>query len=1323
MTKLSLFQGLLLFLSLFAKSMDETGSFLEHELITDELKGLWNAQVRESLSDPERRELSEVQEVDLAITVDVHGKNAKELCKAKRDEYCEESGAPNPDLKTECDYTETGYSYIGPVNCNPKKGDSCLCVIYISHIGSSEIINQIAKKTGTTLIDQNSHEIHYYLDDSDNDVEVSDPIWSLDALDRSDDSITDGSFTYLKTDGEGIIVYVLDTGVNNHDDFGDRLVEGANFTDDPADTGTNDVDGHGTHVAGTIAGTKYGPAKAAKIKAVKVLGDDGTGSTQGVINGMQWACEDMAKHNFKGVINMSLGGGKSVVENNALNTAFDSGCIFVVAAGNESSDACNVSPASAEKAITVGAVDVRNNPAWFTNHGPCVDIQGYGVDIISASHRDPSQSTSLSGTSMASPQVAGVVATIMSRHNTVDGAMITNMLVVGDYGRSFEVSGLRPNTVNRLVASPVDGTMDLPDPTHQPTKPPTEPCLTPRRVELHTDDYPDEMDWKITDESEKVICEQSEVLATLSVYVYSCCLKNDVEYTLECTDVHGDGWFYDDKYGKFVIDGKTYCHGFEFGTHTETIILDEYTPQEELTNGEKVILYPELGWCSGRDACIGDSNYLEEAFGDNVLDRLKYCFEECLKVYPDTISVDGPCCCQEQCSQLNDCGAADSLILEEVAPPHEEMCNDDGGEDECDACVNPLIETETCEDICQECHGPCDLESPEHCVDTHCHEDETTTTEGPDHDDDCFACVQPIMDDGTCESVCGACWHSCGYEETGHLFESADECILEHCDDGDNCASHNECGDGEFCYDGHCDTCEECHYCHDGIDGTCGNCGPGYPTQSTDPCTDTDTNCASHNECGDGEFCFDGHCDTCEECHYCHDGIDGTCGNCGPGYPTQSTDPCTDIDDEDETTTSTSTSTSTSTEAPEEEICVNDRCFSIEYGINSYEEAILACAEKGYQIASVHSAEESELIRQIALQNNPDEYWVLLGAQADGNGNWAWTDRSDWDYDHGISPDSGKEEIFLAIMVSDGAWHDLSYVHTGNVACAKDTNTVELPDNLVFVPAGGWCWGRDVCIGDYDELYSMFGDNEEEKLKYCFAQCLEEFPDTIAVDSSCCCQEKCDDLVQCDYVDRLMLDTVQPGPCWEGGYYSYYSYYYDDNNAPNAKSIDQTDANGKKPNAKHPNGKNPTVKHPKGKKEGKKNGNSSKENALGKGKRQGAKFGGFGHGKMKGKHFRSHTSKEKKLGKGNGKGKGGRSINIGKMKRKRSRPVQATETKEEVFVGTSNKKSNGKTIPIFMFALGVACAFVLVKAHSYVKNHYSGDRYETLESSLVTREH
>jgi cerevisin len=217
--------------------------------------------------------------------------------------------------------------------------------------------------------------------------------------------------------GKNVTVYIIDTGVNvNHVDFGGRAVWGATIPSNDQDI---DGNGHGTHCAGTVAGSRYGVAKQARVVAVKVLRSNGSGTMSDVVRGVEWALQDHQQRSkgnkaANSVANMSLGGGFSRALNQVVDAAVDGGVHFAVAAGNDDADACDYSPASSDKAITVGASTLEDERAYFSNKGKCVDVFGPGKDITSTWVGSNTATNTISGTSMASPHVAGLLAYTLS---------------------------------------------------------------------------------------------------------------------------------------------------------------------------------------------------------------------------------------------------------------------------------------------------------------------------------------------------------------------------------------------------------------------------------------------------------------------------------------------------------------------------------------------------------------------------------------------------------------------------------------------------------------------------------------------------------------------------------------------------------------------------------------------------------------------------------------------------------------------------------------------------------------------------------------------
>ncbi|HEX6260068.1 MAG TPA: S8 family serine peptidase [Woeseiaceae bacterium] len=267
--------------------------------------------------------------------------------------------------------------------------------------------------------------------------------WGLDRIDQRDRPLN-GTFVYTAT-ASNVRAYIIDTGIRlSHNEFGGRASFGANF----AGGSNDDCNGHGTHVAGTVGGSTYGVAKQVRLVAVKVLGCSGSGSTSGVVSGIDWVA---SRRISPAVANMSLGGGASTAIDNAIAraTASPSNVTFVVAAGNSSANACNYSPARAPSAVTVGATTSTDARASYSNFGTCLDIFAPGSGITSAWKNTNTATKTISGTSMASPHVAGVAALYLAgapgaSPSQVAGALINN-------ASSGKVSNPGTGSPNRLL--------------------------------------------------------------------------------------------------------------------------------------------------------------------------------------------------------------------------------------------------------------------------------------------------------------------------------------------------------------------------------------------------------------------------------------------------------------------------------------------------------------------------------------------------------------------------------------------------------------------------------------------------------------------------------------------------------------------------------------------------------------------------------------------------------------------------------------------------------------------------------------------------------
>lgn len=232
------------------------------------------------------------------------------------------------------------------------------------------------------------------------------PSWGLDRIDQRTRPLSN-SYTY-NTTGRGVTAFIIDTGIRaTHQNFGGRV--GMGFTSINDGQGTNDCQGHGTHVAGIVGSSTYGVAKNVTLIPVRVLNCQGSGTDAGVIAGVDWVA---ANHNGPSVANMSLGGGASPTLDASIRNLVNAGVTTVVAAGNENQNACSASPAREPLAITVGSTTQTDTRSSFSNFGICVDIHAPGSSILSTSNGNDTATSTLSGTSMAAAYVTGVVARI-----------------------------------------------------------------------------------------------------------------------------------------------------------------------------------------------------------------------------------------------------------------------------------------------------------------------------------------------------------------------------------------------------------------------------------------------------------------------------------------------------------------------------------------------------------------------------------------------------------------------------------------------------------------------------------------------------------------------------------------------------------------------------------------------------------------------------------------------------------------------------------------------------------------------------------------------
>ena len=300
------------------------------------------------------------------------------------------------------------------------------------------------------------------------------PPWGLDRIDQRGLPLN-GSYDDLNNTGSNIPVYVVDTGIYAaHSDFENRVTAG--FTSITDGRGSNDCNGHGTHVAGTIGGKNYGVAKTVTLIPVRVLDCAGSGTYSGVIAGLDWIAANHAA-GVPTVINMSLGGPASSSLDIAVNNLINRKISVVVAAGNSNADACNYSPARVPNAITVGATASNDSRANYSNYGSCLDLFAPGSSITSAWVGSTSAANTISGTSMASPHVAGIAARLLASNPGLSPSQVESSIKAG--ATTSVVSNAGPGSLNLLayslinsdgsVTNPDDGTTTEPAPT-KPTK-------------------------------------------------------------------------------------------------------------------------------------------------------------------------------------------------------------------------------------------------------------------------------------------------------------------------------------------------------------------------------------------------------------------------------------------------------------------------------------------------------------------------------------------------------------------------------------------------------------------------------------------------------------------------------------------------------------------------------------------------------------------------------------------------------------------------------------------------------------------------------------
>jgi subtilisin family serine protease len=316
----------------------------------------------------------------------------------------------------------------------------------VSHVYAYALNGFAARMTEEEAINlSNDPRVKFVEEDSvvEATITQSNAPWGLDRIGQRDLPLN-GIYSYTTT-GSGVNAYIIDTGIRRtHTQFGGRAVIGFDAVGDGQNT--NDCNGHGTHVAGTVGASTWGVAKSVRLFAVRVLNCSGSGTNSGVIAGVNWVTSNHIK---PAVANMSLGGGASSALDTAVNNSINAGVTYVVAAGNSNTNAANSSPARVAAAITVGSSTINDTRSSFSNFGSVVDIFAPGSSIRSTWRTSDTATATLSGTSMASPHVAGVAARVLQSSPSASPATVRNTIV--NNATTGRLSGIPSGTANRLL--------------------------------------------------------------------------------------------------------------------------------------------------------------------------------------------------------------------------------------------------------------------------------------------------------------------------------------------------------------------------------------------------------------------------------------------------------------------------------------------------------------------------------------------------------------------------------------------------------------------------------------------------------------------------------------------------------------------------------------------------------------------------------------------------------------------------------------------------------------------------------------------------------